>query len=287
MAQSSIAIEAQQPTARRILAVVDVVLVFIATILLIWAAKLLPIGTVARGFLNYTIMICFPLLIVGLTRRSTEKYGLYFGQMRAQLNIAWSVLFIALLEGALYGWLLPMLIPNAIIRWEGALILVIAGVGFFFWGAWILRSRPTLGLALPALLVVLPLALAQASAPLPLLSFVFYLLFLGPGEEWLFRGYIQSRLNEAFGRQWCFWGVRFGWGLVISALIFGVMHALNGVNLFTGENAWSPWWGVWTIVGGAWKGYIREKAGSVVPGAILHGLPQALASLMMGFFAVR
>ena len=286
MEPSGIAVE-QPTTGRRIVAVVDVLLVFGATFVLIWATKLLPIDTVARNFLSYTIMICFPLLIVGITRRSPERYGLYFGQMRAQLNMTWAVLFIALIEGAIYGWLLPMLIPNAIIRWEGALILVVVEAAFFFWGARILRSKPTLGIALPALLLVLPLAQAGAATPLPLLSFVFYLLFLGPGEEWLFRGYIQSRLNEAFGRPWCFWGVNFGWGLVISALVFGFMHALNGVNPFTGANNWMPWWGLWTIVGGIWKGYLREKAGSVVPGAILHGLPQALASLMMGFFAVR
>ncbi len=287
MTQSTLAIEAPQPVGRRIAAIADVLLVFAATFVLIWAAKLLPIDATTRNFVNYTIMICFPLLVLGLTRRSPEKYGLYFGQMRAQLNMAWSVLIIALMDGAISGWLLPMFLPRAIIRWEGALILSIIGIAFFFWGAWILRSKPALGVALPALLLVVPLVQARAILPLPLLSFLFYLLFLGPGEEWLFRGYIQSRLNEAFGRGFCFWGVRFGWGLFISALIFGFMHAMSGFNPFTGANTWTPWWGVWTVVGGIWKGYLREKAGSVVPGAILHGLPQAIASLTMGFFAVK
>ena len=272
-----------QPIARRIVAVLDVLAVFAATFVLIWALKLLPLDTVTRNFVSYTIMICFPLLILGIRRRDPQKYGLYFGKMRSQLDITWSVLIIALLAGAIEGWLLPMFIPKAITTWLGAIILSIVAIAFLFWGAWILRSKPTLGLALPALLLVIPLA----QAAVPLLSFIFYLLFLGPGEEWLFRGYIQSRLNEAFGRQWCFWGVRFGWGLFISALMFGFMHVINGVNLFTGANVWTPWWGVWTIFGGIWKGYLREKAGSVVPGAILHGLPQAIASLGFGFFAVR
>jgi uncharacterized protein len=284
--------ESSLPTAQgrsagpRLVAVLDVLAVFLATFLLIWAARLLPIDSTVRNFVNYTIMIGFPLLILGIRRRDPERCGLYFGQMRVQLNLAGSVLILALIEGAIAGWLLPMMIPNAIIRWEGAIILSIVGIGFFFWAAWILRSKPTLAAA-PALLLLLPLAQARASLLLPLVSFVFYLCFLGPGEEWLFRGYIQSRLNEAFGRTFCFWGVRFGWGLFISALMFGCMHVLNGFNPFTGARDFMPWWGVWTVFGGLWKGYLREKAGSIIPGAILHGLPQAIASLMFGFFAVR
>jgi membrane protease YdiL (CAAX protease family) len=77
-----------------------------------------------------------------------------------------------------------------------------------------------------------------------------------------------------------FWGVPWGWGLVITALIFGFVHILNPFNPF------HIWWGVWTIFGGLSFGYIREKAGSVLPTAILHGLPQAIASLMFGFFSV-
>jgi hypothetical protein len=32
-------------------------------------------------------------------------------------------------------------------------------------------------------------------------------------------------------------------------------------------------------------GYLREKVGSILPGALMHGLPQAIASLFLGFFA--
>jgi membrane protease YdiL (CAAX protease family) len=117
--------------------------------------------------------------------------------------------------------------------------------------------------------------------PESLTSFLFYLLFLGPGEEFLFRGYIQSRLNAAFGRPFSFWGVPWGWGLVIASLLFGFMHILNPFNPF------HIWWGVWTVFGGLSAGYIREKTGSILPPAILHGLPQAIASLMIGFFSIR
>ena len=46
-----------------------------------------------------------------------------------------------------------------------------------------------------------------------------YALFVGFGEENLYRGYMQSRLNEAFGRPYRFFGVPFGWGVFVTALL--------------------------------------------------------------------
>jgi hypothetical protein len=42
------------------------------------------------------------------------------------------------------------------------------------------------------------------------INLVFQFFFAGFGEEILFRGYMQSRLNEDFGRPWRLRGVSFG-----------------------------------------------------------------------------
>jgi hypothetical protein len=117
-------------------------------------------------------------------------------------------------------------------------------------------------LVLPACLGLIPLMQGSAILPERLVSFLFYLLFLSSGEEFLFRGYIQSRLNMAFGRPFRFWGVSFGWGLVLTALIFGLMHILNPFNPFLGEFDLYIWWGMWTVFGGLMFGYVREKVGA-------------------------
>jgi membrane protease YdiL (CAAX protease family) len=141
------------------------------------------------------------------------------------------------------------------------------------------------GTGFPIILCVFPLVQGSTILPERLVSFVFYLAFLGPGEEFLFRGYIQSRLNAAFGCRFRFWGVSFGWGMIITSLFFGVMHVLNPFNPFLGKFDLYLWWGVWTFFGGLTMGYLREKVGSILPGALMHGLPQAIASLFLGFFA--
>ena len=63
---------------------------------------------------------------------------------------------------------------------------------FFIWIAWILRSKPTTALVVPAFLVLIPLVQESGFLPEKLVSFLFYLLLLGPGEEFLFRGYIRE-----------------------------------------------------------------------------------------------
>jgi len=272
---------------QRVIAIIEVLLVFLVTFSLIWLTALLPISKIERYFLSYFVMIAFPVLILFVTQRDLKAYGLYFERLNDQLKITLAVFPVVAIEGAITGWLLPLLIPNAIIRWEGALILSLLSMLFFVWIAWILRSKPTTALVLPAFLGLIPLIQGSGFLPEKLVSFLFYLLLLGPGEEFLFRGYIQSRLNTAFGRPFNFWGVTWGWGLIIASLMFGFMHILNPFNPFLGQFNLYIWWGVWTFFGGLSAGYIREKTGSVLPSAILHGLPQAIASIFLGVFAVR
>jgi len=272
-------------TTQRTIAIFDVLLVFLATFTLIWLLALLPIGKVERNYLSYVVMMGFPLLILLYTRRDLKSYGLASHRIREQLNMTMAIFPIVAIQGAVTGWLLPELIPHASIRWEGALLNIVIWIPFFFWVASILRRKPTITLLLPAFLYVFPQVKGSVILPDRLVSFVFYLMFLGPSEEFLFRGYIQSRLNVAFGRPFQFWGVSFGWGLAISSLLFGLMHLLNPFNPFIGKFDVYICWGVWTVFGGLSMGYIREKTGSILPSAILHGLPQAIACICLGFFA--
>lgn len=129
-------------------------------------------------------------------------------------------------------------------------------------------------------------------APLPLLldpgtvaaggaTFLFYALFLGPGEEILFRGYIQSRLNRAFGRPATLGGQRWGWALPLTASLFGGFHVLNLPDLYAG--LWVPaWWaGLAGFGWGLFFGWLREWDGSVLAPAAVHGIPQGLAAAIL------
>jgi membrane protease YdiL (CAAX protease family) len=272
---------------KRLAAVIEILAIFTATFVMIWLIALLPISQIPRWFISYAVMIGFPLLILILSRRRLSDYGLDFHALKSQLNITLTAFLPIAFESAIYGWFLPLLIPQAAIRVEGALILSLVEIAVLIWVAWALHRNTAFTPLLPICLAIIPLVQVIQIRFENLLGFLFYLIFLGPGEEFLFRGYIQSRLNRAFGRPFRFFGVASGLGVVITAFLFGLMHILNPFNPFLGKFDVYIWWGVWTFFGGLTLGYVREKSGSILPSAILHGLPQAIASLVLGFFAVR
>lgn len=92
------------------------------------------------------------------------------------------------------------------------------------------------------------------------------LIFVGFLEELFFRGYLQARLDDAFGRPCQLGGVAVGAGLFASAAIFGLAHPL-----FSPEGFPLPW-ALWTAAGGVVFGFLRAKTGAVVAPAIAHGL---------------
>lgn len=166
------------------------------------------------------------------------------------------------------------------------------GVVFFFGGLlvtcgvlWVLRRTPRLVDRIPgvaafgllALLVALPLAVAlRAGRPLgdSALTLAWLFFCAGFGEEIFFRGYVQSRVNQAWGRPWRLLGVPFGAGLIVAALLFGAVHALNPFDYFGGHYRFNGWHALTTIA--APYGFLRERTGSVLTPAVTHGLLNVL-----------
>lgn len=81
-------------------------------------------------------------------------------------------------------------------------------------------------------------------------------------EEFLFRGYIQTRLVQRWGR-WI--------GISITALLFGIMH----MDLLQGTFA---------LGFGFYIGYLVEKAGSIRPGMVCHAVNNS-AQVVLGWLS--
>ncbi|MFQ6087603.1 MAG: lysostaphin resistance A-like protein [Candidatus Methanofastidiosia archaeon] len=275
------------PTKSR--AVFEIILAFSLTFIALWAFQLTPIPELQKdilhhSFLEYTIMILVPLLILFFTRKSFASYGITFQNLRYHLDVAFTCLAVVMPLSALgYAFLLPKL-QTSYLYWDGALILSVLKISSLFLIAYLLKKKQTFSnlpssnviLFLFFLVAVFSVAVFTTPHTKRISGFVFYLFFVGFGEEIMFRGYIQSRLNEAFGHPYQFFEVNLGWGLVITSLIFGLMHIINPYNPFN----W--WWGFWTFFSGLVLGFIREKTGSIVAPAIIHGLPQAFVILFFG-----
>jgi hypothetical protein len=166
-------------------------------------------------------------------------------------------------------------------EWPGALLIAAAALGLLALFGRLARGNPATPLpgSAAAAIALLPAAQIGARLGAAMQAFVYAYLIVALSEELLFRGFIQTRLNAAFGRPRRFFGIPWGWGLVIAAGMFGLWHA-------AAQPAAPSWPQVlWTAFAGLLLGMIREKAGGVAAPALLHGVlnfgPQALLFLLI------
>lgn len=103
-----------------------------------------------------------------------------------------------------------------------------------------------------------------------LLTALTQILVVAIPEEVFFRGYLLSRFEARWpsGRRWL--GVRVGWPLVLSSILFGVGHFLVDFQPLR----------LAVVVPGFVFGYMRLRSGSVAAGALFHALCNLLAELL-------
>jgi membrane protease YdiL (CAAX protease family) len=281
----------------RLLVLVEVLLAFAVVYVAYRSFKhFTPLGRFEVGEgLNFSpgaTMILFSVAMIGLRRRSFDAYGLTVKDWPYHLNLGifWA-LFGMMVAGCVlatgliqFDPLTPPDLPRALAASAGVLVFTLLLAWFLRTDRPLLRRIPPLvGLLVLAVLLATPVVLTAYSHRQPA-SYVFLTVLwnffgAGFGEEIFFRGYLQSRVNEAFGRPWTFLRVSFGPGLLVSSLLFGFIHALNTVDYFEGHYEFAWLWMLVNFCAGLFFGIMRERTGSILPGAITHGLQDVLASI--------
>ena len=86
------------------------------------------------------------------------------------------------------------------------------------------------------------------------------LFFVAIPEEMFYRGYVQTRLDEAWAPRWRVLGTLVGPGLLATCVIFALGHT---VVIY-------QWWHVFIIVPSLAFGWLRARTGSIVAGSVFH-----------------
>lgn len=133
-------------------------------------------------------------------------------------------------------------------------------VGYHFWQTELFGAEPGSGL------------------PDELLTLVAYqLFFVAIPEEFFYRGYFQTRLNELFERRWLIFGTPMGWGSVIASAYFAFGHSLVEVQ----------WWHFATFFPGLVFAWMRERTGGVVAGAFFHAVCNITVVILDTHYGLR
>lgn len=211
-------------------------------------------------------------------------------------NFSWKWLLVAAalvvvndaLLTRLYG-LIPSVIPGSDWNWQGKVLaliatLVIASLPAFGWrrSGLTLAQNPegrtaTYAVAIVLCLIFAGLALAQPTDPLDGQTLAFQLTMPGLEEEPYYRGILLLALNEAFRGRVRLLGADWGWGALLSCVVFGLAH---GFGYSGGAFSFDPM--IFALTGGpalilVW---IRERTGSLVLPVLLHNFANSIGLLI-------
>ena len=245
--------------------------------------------TLGWSYTGEILFIAIPALVIWLALRNWADYGVSLADWQTNLDIgikAYLVRFISV--GALVATLM-LGVGYASLR--GGLLIAVAEIFAIVLMLWILARQKevqngTTNLVITALILLFPILVGLAMHRLTLIvvSTVVWQFFSGFGEEFVFRGYVQSRLNQAFGRPMRMFGVQFGWGFIVTSLLFGFFHAFNTYDPAIGLASLSWGWALFTTFGGLFFGILREKTGTLLAPGIAHGLPDAVGEALGKMF---
>jgi membrane protease YdiL (CAAX protease family) len=238
---------------------------------------------VLRYVMKFIMTIILPLLLIHLLFKNKSDFGIYFPKFSDSFKL--SIRAYAIGGPAGITFLLIGIIGWGFQDWLGSLTLSIVYLVVFYLIPKVTNKLPTRNNSITpnksinvfAILSVSTIIFAYFTYNyIPVISKILYYIFIvGFGEELLFRGYLQSSFNRYFGKSFNIKGVKFGWGLFLSALLFGAMHALVVV-----PTLWP--WALFTFVIGLTLGFIREKDGSILSAVLLH----AMFDMPLVFFSV-
>lgn len=222
-------------------------------VILAWFALALPaaIGVGRQGAI--AIIAVSLLFLVNLIGLALPRVGVFaqlgWNWQGKTLDLVWCLLLIAMLNTAArreIGWTWktnPGTLPVAAVN-----IAILALAGFLLMGG-------------------------MGGQALTLERLLFDTTYPNLVEEIVFRGFMLALLDRAFGTRWTFGGARIGWGVVLTAWLFGLVHGIaldaDGVMIF------SPASLLLTFVAGLVLGWLRALTGSLWPAFLAHAAPEA------------
>lgn len=212
---------------------------------------------------------------------------------RRQVSLSWllvAAVMVAVNDALLtfgYG-LLPDLVGGTW-NWQGKLLALVATLaiaasprfGRRQAGLTLVQTRGSLAAAWPVatlyaaffIAIALVFPAGQASAE----DVAFQLTMPGLEEEPFYRGILLLALDRAFAGRWRWLGVEWGWGALLSCLLFGLAHALGFSD---GGFTFDPLTMALTALPAVLGVWLRLRTGSLVMPIVLHNFGNAIPLLL-------
>ena len=255
------------------------ILVWVVLIIVFLNVKNIPYdfteknNLVLRYFVKCVMTVLFPLSLIHILYKNKGDFGIYFPKFFDSFKLSLRAYAIGGPAGITF--LLIGFLGWGVDDWLGSISLSIVYLLVFYLIPKVTNKLPIRNYIVTpnkriivfTIFSILTVTITYFTYEyVPLFSKILYYIFIvGLGEELLFRGYMQSAFNRYFGKPFRIGNVKFGLGLFLSSLLFGMMHALVVV-----PPVWP--WALFTLIIGLTLGFVREKDGSILSAILLHAM---------------
>ncbi len=238
--------------------------------------------------MNALIGLCGTLLLLLL---AGGLIGLLDRERFAPRWLLIAALLVAINEALLTGvyGTMPNLLPDSDWNWQGKLLalaatLAIAALPIFGWdrvGLTLAQAPGSLKSALPVLVLYcaffVGIAVAFPGGTASGEDIAFQLTMPGLEEEPFYRGILLFALDRAFAGRVRFLSVDWGWGAVLSCLLFGVAHAFGFSN---GQFSFDALTMALTALPSFIAVWLRLRTGSLLLPILGHNFGNAISMLI-------
>lgn len=276
--------------------IVEAVLVFSV----LQAILLFPVGVrdlvrwenraLGGSYVTGALMIVLGVIVIIIRRYEFNEMGLTGERWRRSINYGFR------------GWvfiLIPQYMFSLILAWgvsykesfevAGLMgILILLACFLMVTRKEILPARNK-RLILIGLVMFIPFALMTFTGEIMarvMKVYVWNILVGGFAEEFFYRGYLQSSINLEYGTNWKLGKVKFGQGLLISSILYGLSRGLRTIRPWSGTYSISWGWTFYAFTLGIFYGLIRESSGDIISSwtanGMIDGIGEALVNIMQG-----
>jgi membrane protease YdiL (CAAX protease family) len=112
-------------------------------------------------------------------------------------------------------------------------------------------------------------------------EFIWNIIVGGFAEEFFYRGYVQSSINQEYGCRWTIGKTQYGPGLIVSSLLYGVSRGIQVMKPWNSVYSFAWGWGIYAFSLGLFYGSIREKSGDIIGSGTANSMIDAIGVVMI------
>jgi membrane protease YdiL (CAAX protease family) len=245
-------------------------------------------NTLGGSYLTGALMIALGVFVIIIRRYEFRLMGLATEDWKKSINYG--------IKGYLY-FLIPQVILSFFLAWGVryqdfvAISAVLGGlvlsVSYFMVRKGDVSAASNRRLVIAATLLVSPLVFSFFVGELSmrlLKEFAWNILVGGFAEEFFYRGYIQSSVNQEYGKEWKIGKTSFGPGLMVSAALYGLGRGLRTVRPWSGVYSISWSWTLYAFTVGIFYGLIRESSGDIIASGTANSMIDAIGEAVKRAF---